>query len=284
MGFRIRSLGAAPALAALVLAGCNKIGLVYEFADKLVLYNVEENFDLDKEQRAVLKDSVQAYFRWHRRNLLPAYADFLAYVADSSRDGLRPEEIRTGMSRFQELYRRTLDPVAGISAAFLESLSPAQVDAWINRQRTKNRKLRNDFSGSLEERLDIRARKIIDELEDWTGRLSKDQKARIRALNGTVPWNGSLWLDLREQVQERVADMARRKAPADSLRVYLAAYFLRDESLKTPEYRERVKESERKTAILIDQIHHLLTDGQRAHFLQELDKLAQDLRARSRTE
>jgi hypothetical protein len=271
-------------LAALVLAGCNKIGLVYEFADKLVLYNVEENFDLDKEQRAALKDSVQAYFRWHRRNLLPAYADFLAYVADSARNGLRPEEVRTGMARFQELYRRTLDPVAGISAAFLESLSPAQVDAWINRQRAKNRKLRNDFSGSLEERLDIRARKIIDELEDWTGRLSKDQKARIRALNGTVPWNGSLWLDLREQVQERVADMARRKAPADSLRAYLAAYFLRDESLKTPEYRERVKESERKTAILIYQIHHLLTDGQRAHFLQQVDKLAQDLRARSRSE
>ncbi len=285
MGFRVRSLlSAGAALSALALAGCNKLGLVYEFADKLVLYNVEENFDLDKPQRDRLKEQVAAYFRWHRKNILPAYADFLTSVADSARDGLRADEIQAGFARYQDLYRRTLEPVPEKAAAFLQALEPAQVDAWMERQRKKNRKLRKDFSGSAEERLEHRAKKIIDELEDWTGRLSKEQRSRIHALNGTLPWNGELWLDLREQVQERAADLARRKAPGDSLRSVLEAYFLREESLKSPEYRQRSRESERRIATLILQIHALLTPEQRARFIQQVEKLAQDLRTRSQQE
>lgn len=281
MGFRFRPLAAGAALAALSLSGCNKIGLLYDYADKLILYNVEDNFDLDKAQRSRLKQDVEAYFQWHRKALLPAYAEFLAYVADSAGDGLRPDEIETGYKRYQELFRRTMEPVAEKSTALLLGLSPDQIDAWIEKQRKKNRKLRKDMSGSPQERLDHRGKKIIDEMEDWTGKLSKEQKERIKALNGTLPWNGLYWLELREQVQERAAEMAKRKAPADSLRAFLTLYFQGDESLKSAEFKERYREFERRLRTMIYLIHNVLTAEQKAHFLQQVEKLAQDFRARS---
>lgn len=281
MGIRFRPLAAGAALAALSLSGCNKIGLLYDYADKLVVFNIEENFDLDKDQRGRLKEDVEAYFRWHRKNLLPAYADLLAYASDSARDGLRPDEIEAGYQRYLELYRRTMEPVAAKSVALLKGLSPEQVDAWIDRQRKKNRKLRKQFSGSMQERLDHRGKKIIDELEDWTGRLGKAQKDRIKALNGTLPWNGELWLDLREQVQERVAEMVKRKAPEDSLRALLAAYYQRDEGLKGEEFRRRYREFEKRLVTMIYMIHNMLTAEQKQRFLQQVEKLAQDFRARS---
>lgn len=282
MGLRIRPLAAV--LAAIALSGCNKIGLLYDYADKLIRYKVEDEFDLDKAQRAGLKADVESYFQWHRKALLPAYADFLGYVADSARDGLRPDEIDSGYQRYRELYRRTLEPAAEKSAAFLSRLTPDQIEGWIERQRKKNGKLRKNFSGSQPERLEHRARKIIDELEDWTGRLSKEQKEKIRVLNATVPWNGLLWLDLREKVQEKVAEMAKRKAPADSLRALLAAYYLGDEKLKSEEFRERNREFELRLKILIHAIHDLLTEEQKARFLQQVEKLAQDFRNRSQQE
>jgi hypothetical protein len=278
---RIHPLTAAAALVAMSLSGCTKIGLLYEYADKLVLYGIEDNFDLDKTQRARLKQEVEGYFQWHRKTLLPAYADFLAFAADSARDGLRPDEIDSGYNRYRELYRRTLEPVAEKSTAFLLGLTPGEIDAWLERQRKKNLKLRKQYSGSPQERLDHRAKKIVDELEDWTGTLSKEQKGKIKVLNAAVPWNGALWLDLREHSQERIADMAKRKVPADSLRAYLAAYYTGDESLKSEEFKARYREFERGLKGLIYAIHNLLTDDQKARFIQQVEKLAQDLRTRS---
>jgi hypothetical protein len=274
----------AAAFAAIALSGCNKIGLLYDYADKLVLYKVEDDFDLDKAQRVRLKADVEGYFQWHRKSLLPAYADFLSYIVDSARVDLRPDEIDSGYQRYQALYRRTMVPVAEKSAALLLSLSPDQIEGWIERQRKKNRKLHKDFSGSQPERLEHRPKKIIDELEDWTGRLSKEQKEKIRALNGAVPWNGILWLDLREKVQERVAEMAKRKAPADSLRAYLAEYYLGDGNLKSEEFRERYREFEQRLKAFIYAVRNLLTEEQRARFLQQVEKLAQDFRTRSQQE
>jgi hypothetical protein len=118
-------------------------------------------------------------------------------------------------------------------------------------------------------------------LEDWTGRLSKEQKEKIRALNTLLPWNGALALDLRETVQERIAGMAARKAPSDSLRACLAAYFLGDESLKNDEFRASSREFEQRLKTLIHQIRNLLTEEQKAHFLQQVEKLAQDFKTRS---
>lgn len=284
MGFRYRSLAAGAALAALLLPGCNKIGLLYDYADKLVLYNVEENFDLDKAQRSRLKEDVDAYFQWHRKTMLPAYADFLVFVADSARDGLRPDEIDAGYARYRELYRRTMAPVAEKSASLLLGLTPEQIDGWIEKQRKKNRKSRKDMSGSLQERLEHRGKKTVDEMEDWTGRLTKEQKDRIRTLNGSLPWNGILALDLREKVQETVAVMAKRRAPADSLRGYLALYYMGDESLKSAEFRQRYLDFERRLRTVIFMIHNVLTEEQKARFLQQVEKLAQDFRSRSQPE
>jgi hypothetical protein len=284
VGFRYLPLAAGAALAALSLSACNKIGLLYDYADKLVVYNVEENFELDKAQRVRLKEDVEAYFQWHRKAMLPAYADFLAFVADSARDGLRPDEIEAGYARYRDLYRRTMEPVAEKSATLMLGLTPEQIDGWIEKQRKKNRKLRKDMSGSPQERLEHRGKKTIDEMEDWTGRLSKEQRERIRTLNGTLPWNGLLALDLREKVQEQVAEMAKRRAPADSLQAYLALYYMGDEILKTGEFRQRYRDFERRLRTLILMIHKILTPEQKARFLQQVEKLAQDFRSRSQPE
>lgn len=287
MAFRFRPLALAAALAALgvaALTGCNKIGLLYEFADKLVLFNVEDNFDLEKLQRARLKEDVEAYFRWHRKDMLPAYADFLAYVADSVRNGLRPVEIDSGFRRYQRLSRATMEPVTEKAVFMLQSLEPGQIDAWIEKQHKKNQKLRKQFSGSVQERLDHRCKKIIDEMEDWTGKLNKDQKSRIKALNGSLPWNGDLWLELRETVQDSVASMLRRKATTAELQAYLGAYFQGGDALKSETYRTRNRDFERRMCTLIYMIHNMLTTEQKRRLLQQVDKTAQDFRALSKAE
>lgn len=283
MTFRSLIVGIALA-AAVLLSGCSKLRLGYEYADWLVIYSVEDNFDLEKTQRQRFKDGVESYFRWHRKAMLPQYADLLARAADSLGKGLRPEGLDTGYSQFQVLYRKTMAPTVDRATDLLLSLSPTQVDQWQEKVKKKNQKLRKDFSGSREDQLERRCEKTLDELEDWTGKLSKEQKKQIRTLSRGLPWNGHLWLDHREKVQAALASLLRNKAPREAVRKYLEDYFVYPERLRSQEYNDRIKESEVKTRTMIIRIHALLTAQQRRHFIARVDKLARDFRTMSRQE
>lgn len=273
---------AAAALAVILTAtGCNKLRLGYDYADWLVIYSVEDNFDLDKIQRNRFKDDVAAYFKWHRKMMLPAYAGFLTWAADSVKNGLKPSEIDSGYAQYQVLMRRTLEPVVAKGVSLLSSLTPEQIDDWAEKQKKKNQKLRKDFSGSPDDRLNHRYVKIIDELEDWTGSLSKDQKARIKALNQSLPWNGDLWLDTREKAQERLVGLLRRHAGQDEIRKFLEEFYLHPEKLRSQEYQGRYRDFEIRLRTMILAVHNLLTPEQKNHFVEQVEKLSAEFRTLS---
>jgi hypothetical protein len=272
---------AALSFLALTITGCNKLKLGYEYADWLVTYSVEDNFDLDKPQRAQLKDDVHAYFRWHRKELLPVYADFADWIANSARNGIQPSEVDSGYHRYRELYRRTMEPSVEKSVNLLVALTPEQVDQWLERVRKKNAKQHKEFSGSLDERLDHRFGKIIDELEDWTGKLSKEQRNRIKILNRTLPWNSGLRLEMREKFQDHLAEILKKKAPREEVHAYLANYAMDTDSLKSEEYRVKGREFETRLRTMVYQIHNILTPEQKRRFIQQVEKLARDFRTLS---
>lgn len=287
MYFRSPRMSLAAVLAAILalsFTSCNKLKLGYEYADWLVTYSVEDNFDLDKPQRAMLKEEVNAYFHWHRRQILPIYAEFATWVADSARNGIKPAEVDSGYARYRILHRKTMEPVVDKAVNLLVTLTPEQVDQWLERVRKKNAKLRKSFSGSPEERLAHRYGKIVDELEDWTGKLTKEQKARIKAMNRSLPWNGDYYLELRETVQDRLADMLKKKAPKEEVRNYLSEYFLETESLKSAEYKAKSREFGTRMRTMVHQVYNVLTSEQKRRFIHQVEKLAQDFQVLSQQE
>jgi hypothetical protein len=283
MSFRTR---VASTLAVLLLpalfGSCSKLKLGYEYADWLVIYSVEDNFDLDKPQRARFKEDVEAYFKWHRKAMLPRYADLLSNAADSLGKGLRPEGVDSAYARFRALYRETMAPTVEKSVELLASLTPTQVDHWLEKQKKKTLKLKKDFSGSREDQLERRYEKTVDELEDWTGRLSKDQRKQIRTLSRALPWNGHLWLENREKFQLRLGALLKTRPPRQEIRALMEDWFLHPERLRSQEYDARIKESESKIRAMAGRIFHLLTPAQRQHFRGRMEKLAEDFRRMSR--
>lgn len=266
------------------LGGCNKLKLGYEYADWLILYAVDDNFDLGKAQRARVKRDVAGYLAWHRKALLPQYADLLARVADSMKAGMRPEGVDSGYMAYQALYRKTMEPVVDPAVNLLLSLARSQVDAWSERQRRKIKKLRKDYSGNEDEKLERRYERTVNELQDWTGRLSADQKKQIREWSRALPWNGDLWLEKREKVQADLAALLRRKAPRAEVRAFVENYFLHPERQRSAAYNERFRANMLMTRDLVVKIHGILTPEQRSRFISEIENLAGNLRSMSRAE
>ncbi len=268
-------------LTLLCVVGCTKLRMGYEYADWVVIYSVEDNFDLDKAQRTHFKEDVAAYFKWHRREMLPSYSTFLTRLAASLGDGLRPQEIDSAFTSYHILLRGTLLPMMDKAVSLLDSLTPNQIDMWVDRQKKKNEKLRKDFSGNSEERFEHRYVKIIDELEDWTGSLQAEQKAQIKVLNRTLPWNGNLWLDARESATERVADMLHKQAGPKRLRRFLEDYYVYPERSRNKEYQAAQKAFDTRLKTMILMVYRMLTPEQKEHFILQVEKLAKDFQALS---
>ncbi len=268
-------------LALLFVVGCTKLRMGYEYADWVVIYSVEDNFDLDKSQRTHFKEDVAAYFKWHRREMLPSYATFLTKLAARLEDGLRPQEIDSTFTAYHILLRGTLLPMMDKAVSLLDSLTPNQINMWVDRQKKKNEKLRKDFSGSSEERFEHRYVKIIDELEDWTGSLQAEQKSQIKVLNRTLPWNGNLWLDARESATERLAELLRKRVGSKKLRRFLEDYYVYPEKSRSKEYQAGQKAFDMRLKTMIVMVYRMLTPEQKEHLIQQVEKLAKDFQALS---
>jgi len=194
------------------LGGCNKLRLAYEFADWMVIYTVNDNFDLDKIQYAQFKRDVATYFQWHRRTMLPRYADWLRRGNDSIQAGLTVSAYDSAYAEFRSLYLKTLEPVVERAQTLLISLNPDQKKNYAQELKKKNQKIRKAYLRSREQKLEARYKKTLAAVEDWAGGLNKTQKKQLRDLSVALPWNGELWLENREKMQREAVGTARDEA------------------------------------------------------------------------
>ena len=71
---------AALAAVLVLVSGCSAIGLVYKQADTLAFRWLDRYADFDDAQSLRVRESIAAWFSWHRRTQLPDYADLLTGV------------------------------------------------------------------------------------------------------------------------------------------------------------------------------------------------------------
>ena len=269
-------MGLAVALSALILlCGCSKLRLAYEYADWMLLFSVNNNFDLDKTQSESLKRDVKEYFSWHRREMLPRYAHLLLRASNKIKSGGRPDDYDSIYREFRVLYRQTMEPVVGKAQTLLLSLSPEQIEAYEKVMKKKNDKLRKENAKARSRLMEERYRKTVVEIEDWTGPLSSEQKQQVHDFSMTVPWNKDLWLEHREKSQAKLIGILRARQPA-LLEAFLKDYFLDPDRLKSPIYVERTREYETRLKSLILGVNGMVTPSQKASALVQAETLAKD--------
>lgn len=277
---RLRWLVAA--VAALGLAGCG-IGLVYPRLDTVVGFYFEGLVTLDRAQSAELKRVLAGNLEWHRRSELARYSAFLRELAGDVEGGAGPEKWRQATRRAEQYWREVFEQAAPGYASVAATFTDAQVAellANLERQDTKER--REHESRSPAERDARREKSVRRALERFTGPLTAEQRALVRAHVAASPSFVPEWLDNRRVWRETLADaltVRGRRAEFDArMRVLVA----RPDELWTAQYRAAV---ERRTAALVELmagIDATLTPAQRAAARRELLALAEEVQGLAR--
>jgi hypothetical protein len=267
-------------LVAALVAGCTALRLAYPQADIILGWRANTYFDLDREQRREFSARLDRLLAWHRYEQLPEYATFLTTAIDRAEHGVKPEDIAWFVDGFKTRYRIIVNRGLSDAVDMLVTLTPEQIVVLQKEFEKNNRKFasENELDGSIEKRKRARLKKMIGQIEDWTGNLDGEQEAKIAALLDPIPLIQHLQHRDRMRRQREFVELLKQRQHKPEFASRLQPWLLDWEHGRAPEYVEL-------SAIDFDQRLHfyaavdrLLTREQRHHALGRLQKFADDCR------
>jgi hypothetical protein len=209
--------------AAWLVAGCNAVmRMAYENADTFLHWRALSYVPLNGKAADDLDERIDGFLAWHRAKALPQYARLSADAARRVNAGLSPADLVWGYDSFNAQAKESMREAAVWLAPMLDRLTPEQVSHLEKRFADDNRKFARENRGSDKERLIRRARRMVDRLEDWVGKLSKAQVERVKQYSERAP------------VTQDLAERDRKRLQADILAIIRA----REAQKRLPEYLE----------------------------------------------
>lgn len=175
-------------VAAWILSGCSAMQVSYQNADAFLRWRATSYLDVHGDESDRLDDAIDAFLAWHRAQALPQYARISEEGARRLAAGFSREDIVWGYDSLVAQARESLRAAAVRIAPLLDRLSDEQVEHMEQRFADDNRKFAREYlRGSETERRERRTKRNVERMEDWVGRLSRQQVERVRQYSERSP-------------------------------------------------------------------------------------------------
>lgn len=264
---------------ALLISACSSNRLAYRFADRGVVWWVEDYVSLTGEQKSDLRRDLRELRSWHCESELPRYGSWLGELRAEIRAGdLSRERIHYHQSQAVDFVPPVTQRLLPAITHLLASLSDEQVAELTDNLRTSQRELEQEY---LEDDTPEAARERVEErAERWLGSLNEDQKRIISQWRQGRDTQTRIWLQGRAQWQATFTDLlTQRHWPRFPDR--LEDLIINHDDYRGEAYRSMVQQN---TPQLVRLVHDLLRhadDQHWQHLEEETGKLHRDVAALS---
>lgn len=251
---------------------------------KPLLYEV---CDFDRQQKKVIDEELRNYLAWNRKEMLPRYVEFLRKVSArieglpqpgktiplfKANDPLKAEALA--------LYHESLAPTIAPTVRVLRTLSPRQVEQLKSFFAANNDKRRALWiKPTQEESLAARSERTVQGLQEWSGPLTAEQKARVDVLSRELPFFPEKILETRKHWQERLIAILEAGKGERELTELLSQWLKTRQAAPDEEGRKHQAQFEAAVEKLTVGLLALLDTKQRGVLAGKLKGLAEDLGA-----
>ena len=263
-------------LGTLLFSACT-LKLMYQHADWMLIWSIDDYFDLDMQQRAFLDERIKNQLRWHKQHELPTYAILLRELQQKGHDGISPSEIDWVFANIKLLQKNIVQQAAADSALFLSQIKEDQIRYLESQLAIYNKSRLKIIKKSPEERLQHQAKEIFEFMEEWFGKLSADQKKQITHLSRSIPDTMEARFNFRKQRQKEFVALLRSSNDTATIEARLLKWYLDLEAGYPPEYRQLVEERRKHVKTMIFAIDKLLTPQQRQHVNDKIEGIIDDI-------
>ena len=271
----------------LAIAGCGLVKVGYRNGDTVGLFMIDRYFDLTSEQEAFVKPRLHQLLVWHRKTQLPEY---VAFGRELQRLAMQPITLADIDAVGDEARRRattTIDRALPDMADLALQLTPDNIKVLQKKFADDTDKWRGEYmKGDVERQHKARYERTLDRVEEWYGRLSSEQRDRVREWSDARPMNNDIELAERQRRQQELVALLTKvehdKPPRDTVVAMMKAYAERFERNPDPA-RQAVLEANRKATEEMDvQIQNMTTPAQRTKAVARLQEWIDDFISLSR--
>lgn len=268
----------AAALVALLSACSTVTRLAYNNAGVAAVWMVDDWFDLHDGQRDWVKERFGRLLAWHRAHELPATERLLHDMAMHAATGITREDARRFYGDMRALYERTIRQALPDMADFLLQLHPEQVERLERRFAEDNaEKTKEVAKASREERRELRVKRYLERIDDWTGRLSAAQRDLVRAHVGALDDITDDWMDDRRRRQAATLALVRSRPSREAMVAGLERILLDTGSWRSADYAAKMRARDERVFAMVAALDATLTPAQRAKLHKRIAGYATDV-------
>lgn len=266
-----------------LLAGCSTLKLAYNHSPSWFSYQLDVYLDLDDAQESVLSTQLDALHAWHRHHALPAYAQTLREWSQQVASGHRfsVEDVLKGQQQIEQELLRIGSQIAAEITPIVQGLTPRQIEHLKAKLEKSNREYQNKYlSASMNEarRKKERLEELEERYENWLGKLTKEQKARLSNVVDRQLFGPMLWSEERQARQRAMLSLIAesRSMSAEQIQRAWKSYFDSLSTYRVPELESRRALIRSAWAEVTADMLNMMTEQQRQLLQKKLLGYAND--------
>jgi hypothetical protein len=256
-----------------LVGGCSSTTFLYNNADWLVREQVDDYFSITSIQEQQLDRNIGLFFKWHRKQELPEYANFISTLNLQFADGLTREELAGLSDQIADARRRFVEASLPSASQFLATTNDKQRLHFDREFQQRLAKDRESAELPIDEQNEENFSRSLENLEGWFGDFDEKQKQVLRRISDDRPNNYAKWLDRREQRQRELLKFLGGKPEAPAIKDYLYSRYVQPKDNHVDEQEGQPRQFWLSAMLQVDQI---LTTEQRQRAMRKLDEYRQD--------
>ncbi|MGF2736313.1 DUF6279 family lipoprotein [Marinobacter sp. DUT-1] len=258
-----------------LLSACSSTRTAYRYADWGVNWWVDDYVTLTGEQEQQLARDLDNLRQWHCTAELPRYRQWLHELVRDARSGdLDRARVSYHQQRLFDFLPGLLEQAAPTATNLLASLSDEQVAQLARNMARNHGEMEEKFLlDSPEARVEARAERTIERIENWLGPLNPRQQRIAREWSESRGRQTEIWLEGRRNWQLALLEaLEERDSPkfGEQIRYLL----MNSEEVRGEPYKEMMAESR---VAMADLMYELIEAGAPSH-LAHLEERAVELR------
>lgn len=264
----------------LVLTGCGA-KFVYHNIDWFVIDYIEDYVDLDSAQQEMLSEKIAAFSIWQQQEEMPRYLNQLEQLSllQPQRFGLQELDLhRTEMQQhYQRLVMHLLPDVYQVA----NTLSDAQIEQFMQGLTERQQEFADKYGDNTQSQARARYReRITDNLEEWFGRISSQQKDVVIQWVNEMKVTTADWIAFQSRLRSELTQLFKQRHNEALFSTQLQALLLDPVQFYSPVLRAKFQYNQATSDKYLVEIVRLASDKQVAYFREEINdwqQLVQEL-------
>jgi hypothetical protein len=251
---------------------------MYNSMDSIIYRSVAEYADPKLDQERFLRQRIEAFVKWHRREELPRYAATLRSLRQRVAAGLKEKDLKWLEQQFERHSVDLFNATSGDMVDFLLSLNPEQIEQMGRKLGERIDRMEKESLADEEKRIRGMERTTVWFMEFIYGTLTDKQKEAIARGVRLVDNIDRVRIRMYRERQAEFIALLKEKPGRAALREYLSRLFINPERSYPEYYRGAADRRDRTIAegfLKFDR--ETVTAEQRAHALKKIDMLVQVL-------